>query len=165
MSNLPSLINVKTLEDRIEEAVDIDATVESPDGGEMELPESVKKSIMETNVSDTLADYISERAVEIPEIRETKLMYGSGDSGRQSQLYLKPESDVSKDKLRKIARELDMILDSVFPSRYLVGITHGNSVDDEGKPAESDEFYVFLVYRARTSSRPSKPAGESTEVI
>ena len=165
MSKLPSLINIQTLEDRIENAVNIDTSVESPDGGEMELPESVKESIIETNISDTLADYISERAVEIPEFRETKLMYGSGDSGRQSQLYLKPKYNVSKKEMREIARELNIILESLFPSQYLVGITHGNSIDDEGKPTETDQFYVFLVYRARTASKPSKPAGNSTEVI
>lgn len=165
MSNLPSVIDMKSLEDRLDEATDIDESIESPDGGEMDLPESVKQSILETNISDALADYISEKAVEMPEIRETKLMYGSGDTGRQSQLYLKPEQGVSKDQMRKIGRDLDMILDAVFPSQYLVGITHGNTVDDEGKPAETDEFSVFLVYRARTASRPSKPAGDSTEVL
>lgn len=123
MSNLPSVIDIKNLEDRLDEATDIDESIESPDGGEMELPESAKQSILETNVSDALADYISDRAVEMPEVRETKLMYGSGDTGRQSQLYLKPKKGVSKDQMREIGRDLDMILEAVFPSQYSVGIT------------------------------------------
>lgn len=165
MSNLPSVMNTKSLEDRIKRATDIDTSVEAPDGGKMELPESAKQSVLETNVSDTLAEYVSEVSVKLPEIRESKLMYGSGDSGRQSQLYLKPEENISKDRMRDIARDLDMILESIFPSQYLVGITHGNTIDDNGKPVETDDFSVFLVYRARTVSSPSKPSGGSTEII
>lgn len=165
MSHLPAVIDPESLEDRIEDAVDVDATFQSPDGSEINLSESVRKSIIHQNISDELADYISECAVQIDVIRETKLMYGSGDTGRQSQLYLRPNPSVSKKELRRVANELNIILNPVFPSEYLVGITHKNYVDDDGEPAESDEFYVFLVYTARTTSKPSKPPGESTEVI
>lgn len=165
MSHLPTVINQEVLENKIEDAVDIDATVQSRDGSETKLPESVRKSIIDRNISDAIAEYISECAVKMPIIRETKLVFGSGDTGRQSQLYLKPNPSVSKEELREVANELNVILDQVFPSEYLVGITHKNYSDDDGHPAESDEFYIFLVYTARTASKPSRPTGESTEVM
>lgn len=165
MSKLPAILDEKTLSDKLEEAIEIEADLEDADGDSMELPENVKKSIQMQNIADTITEHISQVAVKIPEIESTELMFGSGDSGRQTQLYLKPHQDVSKDELRDIGQDLKMLLDGIFPMDFLVGISHKNTVDEDGYPDETDDFHLFLVYKARTVGKPSKPVGESTEIL
>ena len=165
MSKLPSVINKRSLAEKIDEALDIETEIDDPNGGKMNMPDSLKESIQMQNVADTIADHVSQVSINIPEIESSTLSYGSGDTGRQTQLYLQPSGSVTKDELRSIASDLNMILEEVFPAPYLVGITHENSIDDEGYPVETDEFSLFLVYRVRTSSKPSPPSGDSTEVI
>jgi hypothetical protein len=123
MSNLPSILDTTTLEQKLENAIEIDEEIENPDGTKTKIPDSVRKQMQMKNVADTLAEYISETSMRLPEIRTTELMFGSGETGRQSQLYLKPEPDVSKDEVRDIAFDLKNILNSVFPMEFLVGIT------------------------------------------
>lgn len=165
MSKLLPVIDNRTLAEKLDEAMDVDTKVRDPSGGKMDMPDSVKKSAQEKNVADTIADHISEVAINISEVESTTLSYGSGDTGRQSQLYLTPRDNVSKENLVNIASELNMILESIFPIPFLVGVTHGNSIDKDGYSTETDDFHLFLVYRARTASNPTPPAGESTEVI
>jgi hypothetical protein len=165
MSNLPSVLDIQTLEERLEDAMNVDEVIENPDGSKTEIPKEVKKNIQIRNVADSLTEYISEASLKLPIVESTELMFGSGDTGRQSQLYIKPEPEVSKEELRSIARDLKNILNSVFPSEFLVGITHKNTVDEDGYPDETDQFFVFLVYNTRTRGSPQPPAGQSTEVL
>lgn len=165
MSGLPSVLDRKALGEKLDEAMNVDLDITGKDGDPMDVPQSVKESVRSRNVCDTIAEHISQVAVDIPEIESSTLAYGSGDTGRQSKLYLTPSDNVSKDKLREIAGELDVILGELFPEEYLLGITHGTSIDNDGTLVETDVYSLFLVYRTRSATSPSEPAGDSTEVI
>lgn len=165
MSEVPVPVESDSLEDKIEEALDIDAQFKGPDGEEMEMPESVLSSIRTQNVADAIAEHVSEISVQHDLVESTTLDYGSGDTGRQSKLNLHPSESVKKTEIREMAKKLDIILDEIFPVEYLIGIQHEFTVDQGGYPVETSDYSLFLAYQVRSHGSPSKPPGESTELI
>lgn len=164
MNTLPQVVDQRTIVEKVEEATDVSLEIENPDGEIMDVPEGVVESVQIRNVSDTIVEHLSQVAPQLSKIKKSTLSFGSGDSGRQSQLYLQPFGEVSKDELRIIAEDIDELLDKVFPTDYLVGIKHGMTID-EGYPKETDELFIFVVYNVRSHGRVSRPPGASTEVV
>lgn len=170
VSNLASVLSIDVLEKKLEDAVNYEpdaVEVETEDGEtiESEYPETIQQSIIEDRVADTLAEYISNQAVKLQCIQDTDLSYGSGDTGRQSELHLIPTDNTSKQQLKEIGKDLTQIIKPVFPSSYKIGISHRHTIDDSGRSHETDNFSLFFAYNIRSSGSPRKPAGDSTEVL
>lgn len=110
-------------------------------------------------------DHICETSVQHNDVDSASLDYGSGDTGRQSKLKIHPEDDVKKCELRDMAIMIDLILEEIFPTEFMVGIAHEFTIDNNEKPVETSEFFLFMTYQVRCHGSPSKPPGESTEVV
>lgn len=160
------VIEEPSLKQKIHEALEIESnSISNPDGEDIDLSDSLKKQIKVRNVADTIADHFSKALVNHSDIKSSELSYGSGDTGRQSQLYFEPYDSVSKAELLVIAEKLNILLEEIFPTDYYLGIRHGFTIDEDGYPVETDSFSLFLVYNVRSHGGPSKPAGEKTIVL
>lgn len=156
-------VDTDNLADRIEDAVDIDTTIETKNG-EKELDSSTLSYMKKRSLADTLADYLAEIAMESPLIDSTTFAPGSGDTGRQSVVRIKPHKDVEKDELIELGESVDDLFSKtgIFPFKYILSVAHKMGIDEEGYPSDKDEFYLCFAYSARTRSGPQKPATQHT---
>ena len=151
----------KNLRDRLKETIE--------NVKEKDLPQSHLQSLLNRAICDEIAEYVSEKAMNLSKIEETVLAYGSGDTGRGTALKLKPTEDATKEDLREIGENLDRMLSATdngpFPDSYIISITHPLDIDEEGYPKDGDSFYLQLSYRVRTRAKPQEPAGNKTEIL
>jgi hypothetical protein len=129
-----------------------------------EIPPEVKDHIQKQNLADTIAKGLSKSGLSIPGIKKIQLMYGSGDTGRGTQVIFEPKENTTKDELREQGEELAKILKPIFPADFVLFITHGMNIED-GKPVESNRFHLKLVYNVRTYGRPDPLISDSGEII
>jgi len=166
MSNLP---NEKRLLEKMKNAIrEVEnEKIEYPDGDKKDLPPGAKNHLYVTKLTNTVTQHLADNMIQIPEIEETTLKFGSGDTGRQTQLILKPSDGVDKNQLRSTATRIHLLLEKLpFPTEAMIGVKHGYTGDGENDITESENFYLFLVYNVRSGySGPSKPPGEKTEVF
>lgn len=163
--SLEQLFVTSELEKKINDAVNFDTKIEVSDGKNMTMPNSVQKSIRVSRVAETIAKHLSKKAMNLPDIESTELDYGSGDTGRQSKLCLKPIDSVDKNRLREIGQEINIIFDKIFPTDYIIGIQHEYILNEEDRFEEVDKFNLFIVYNVKSVGKPQKPAGDKTEII
>lgn len=163
-SNLKSKNLLKKLENGVKEVNN--ETLPDGEGGEKEIPQHLKNSLVIKKFTNIITQHLADNMLQVPEIRETKLKFGSGDTGRQTQLILKPSEDVDKNDLHKIATKIHILFEDLFPTEAMIGVKHGITGDGDGNIVESDDFHLFVVYNVRSAGGgPSKPAGDSTEVF
>lgn len=157
--------NTDELLSRIEDALDVSETIETPEG-DVSLPESSIRSIQETRLADTIAEYISEVAMKSPEIESTTFAPGSGDTGRQAKLVLDPHNDVDKSELISLGEGIDELLSKtgIFPVEYMISVAHKMGIDEEGYPSDRDEFHLCFSYCTRSRKSPQAPPTEHTRI-
>ena len=152
---------LKPLTDELQSEFGID---DIEDNLDQELPPSVKSHIQKRNLADGIAKGLSQSGLDIPGIDHIELMYGSGDTGRGTQVIFEPTNDTTKDDLREQGSKLTELLDAIFPTDYVLFINHQMTIE-EGKPVETDEFYLKLQYNVRTHGSPSPHISERGEVL
>lgn len=167
---VPHLIKVvqpQVLENKIQEATDIDPKYEDANGDMKEFDQNTKNYMIKRSVSDTLAEYIADQSIIHPMIDDKHFKIGSGHTGRASKLNLVPKDSVSMEQLKTLAEQLDEILQSGFPTDYIVGVAPAHGVDEDGYPTFSDEdYYIFLRYSVRTATpNLQAPPGEDSVII
>lgn len=152
---------LKPLTDQLQAEFEIKDIEENLD---QEMPPSVKSHIRKRDLADGIAEGLSRSGLEIPEIDHIELMYGSGDTGRGTQVIFQPTQNTTKDGLRENGEKLAELLDAIFPTDYVLFINHQMTIDD-GKPVETDEFYLELYYNVRSHGSPSPHISDRGEVI
>lgn len=165
MSQLP---NSKRLLNKLKNAIKEvqDEKMNNSDGEKVDIPASTKNYMIVKRMTNIITQHLADNMIQIPEIEETKLKFGSGDTGRQTQLILKPADGVDKNDLHKIATKIHLFFQELFPTKAMIGVKHSITGNEDGEIVESENFHLFVVYNVRSSSSgPSKPAGERTEVF
>lgn len=165
MTNVPQS---KGLLNKLENCIDEvnNETLPDANGGEKEMPQNMKNSLIIKRFTNVITQHLADNMIQVPEINETKLKFGSGDTGRQTQLILKPADGVDKNDLHSVARRIHILFEELFPTEAMIGVKHGITGDGDGNIVESDNFHLFVVYNVRSvGGGPSKPAGENTEVF
>lgn len=167
---VPHLIKVvqpQVLENKIQEATDIDTKYEDANGDMKELDQNTKNNMIKRSVSDTLVGYIADQSIIHPMIDDKQFKIGSGHTGRASKLNLVPEDSVSMEQLITLAEQLNEILQGGFPTDYIVGVAPEHGVDENGYPTFSDEdYYIFLRYSVRTAiPNLQAPPGDDSVIL